>query len=67
MSDEPTEQPAEPVGPAHCFWCGTRSADGPPLTWSLISIDERGPQLLCEICTRTNLRSIESQLSTDWW
>lgn len=54
----------------YCFWCGRQpenQAGGAPLTWSLISTDQRGPQLLCAHCTRTNLRSIESQLSTDWW
>lgn len=63
MSDEPEEQKPKAV---FCFWCGKQEPSA-PATWSLLSTPDRGPQLLCEACTRTNLRSIESQLSTDWW
>lgn len=74
MSDdaqEPQEtQPAEEQAPAKkmvfCAWCG-KHAESAPATWSMITMPDRGAQLLCEACTRTNLRSIESQLSTDWW
>ena len=78
MNDEPTaDQPevtaeeeaavsAQPEKTVFCGWCGAH-ASPPPATWSMITMGDRGPQLLCEACTRTNLRSIESQLSTDWW
>lgn len=71
MSTEPDPPAAEggddaPAKTVFCAWCGTH-ASPPPATWSMITMGDRGPQLLCEACTRTNLRSIESQLSTDWW
>ena len=51
---------------AYCSWCGKQAPDGAPATWTAQSSD-RGVELLCEDCTRTNLRSIEANLSTDYW
>ena len=68
MSTEPKapESDGSEATTVYCCWCGMH-ASPPPATWSLITMPDRGPQLLCESCTRTNLRSIESQLPTDWW
>ena len=52
--------------PAYCTWCGTQAPDGAPPTWT-VQTSERGLQTLCESCTRSNLRSIEANLSTDYW
>ena len=65
-STESSNEASAPTTRVFCAWCGTH-ADSAPATWSMITMQDRGPQLLCEACTRTNLRSIESQLSTDWW
>jgi len=51
--------------PATCAVCGTVVDDRPP-TWSL-QVSDRGPQWLCETCTRDNLRSIEGRLDEAWW
>lgn len=48
-----------------CGWCGTQVEEAPP-TWSS-QTSERGVQLLCEECTRANLRSIEARLGDEWW
>ena len=48
-----------------CAWCG-RSAEAPPLTWTLQTTD-RGSEWLCEECTRVNLRAVEAKLPTEWW
>jgi hypothetical protein len=48
-----------------CAWCG-RSADDPPLTWTLQTGD-RGVEWLCEQCTRSNVRSVEARLPAEWW
>jgi hypothetical protein len=64
------------VSAATCSWCGA-VADPPPPTWSL-STDERmaegrpdgptrGPEWLCEKCTRENIRNIEGKLDSAWW
>jgi len=37
-----------------------------PVTWTVQS-GPRGIEHLCETCTRTNVRQIESQLPTEWW
>jgi hypothetical protein len=51
---------------AYCTWCGKQAPDGAPPTWT-VQTSERGPQTLCEDCTRANLRSIEANLGTDYW
>ena len=51
---------------AYCSWCGKQAPDGAPPTWTAQS-SGRGVELLCEDCTRANLRSIEANLSTDYW
>ena len=55
------------TGPSYvtCAVCGT-TADPLPPTWSL-QVSERGPQHLCDRCTRDNLRSIEGRLDEAWW
>ena len=55
-----------PPKPAYCNWCGTQAPDGAPPTWS-VQTGERGVELFCEKCTRANLRSMEANLSSDWW
>lgn len=49
-----------------CRVCGTVAEHGLPLTWST-STGARGPQVLCEGCTREHLRSIEGKLDEAWW
>ncbi|MEX2291526.1 MAG: hypothetical protein WD794_14535 [Mycobacteriales bacterium] len=54
---------AEPVS---CSVCGTSVTGKPPLTWSTTT----GPLrrvLVCDRCTRENLRSIEARLDEVWW
>ena len=51
--------------PVRCSGCGV-PADDLPLTWST-SDGPRGRQVLCERCTRDNLRSIEGKLAEAWW
>ena len=55
-----------PKAPVYCTWCGTQAKGGTPPTWTTQS-SARGVELLCEACTRMNLRSIEANLSTDYW
>ncbi len=61
MPDAAAESPQ-----AYCSWCGATSPDGVPLSWSM-QTSERGVQVLCEPCTRTNVRSIEAKLDGEWW
>jgi len=49
-----------------CSLCGALAADGAPLEWST-SASRTGTQLLCEVCTREHLRSIEAKLAEAWW
>lgn len=49
-----------------CSLCGALTADGAPLEWST-SASRTGTQLLCEVCTREHLRSIEAKLAEAWW
>ena len=51
--------------PAVCAGCRA-SVRERPATWSF-QVAERGPQWLCERCTRDNLRSIEARLDEAWW
>jgi len=48
-----------------CAVCGT-TVDKVPVTWSS-QVSERGPQWLCERCTRETPRSIEGRLDEAWW
>ena len=52
---------------AICAVCGS-VADGPeaPLTWST-QVGRRGVELVCERCTRDNVRAIEGKLESEWW
>lgn len=52
-------------GSTSCARCGAVVQER-PATWSL-QVAERGPQWLCELCTRDNLRSIEGRLDEAWW
>ena len=52
--------------PAYCAVCGRLGADGVPATWSM-QHTERGLQVLCDECTRSNIRSIEGRLDEAWW
>jgi recombinational DNA repair protein (RecF pathway) len=51
--------------PVSCAGCGT-VADELPVGWC-VQTSARGPEHLCEQCTRHNVRNIESQLPTEWW
>jgi hypothetical protein len=51
---------------ATCSVCGTTSAGEPPLTWSTAT-GPRGRTLVCDRCTRENVRSIEAKLDEQWW
>jgi len=46
--------------------CGVVAAGPPPLTWSSQS-SSRGVTLVCERCTRDNVRAIEAKLEPEWW
>jgi len=52
--------------PAYCAVCGCLAPDGVPATWSMQQ-SPRGLQVLCESCTRENIRSIEGKLDEAWW
>jgi hypothetical protein len=50
-----------------CAVCGTSAPDGePPLTWST-QLGRRGVELVCDRCTRENVRAIEGKLESEWW
>jgi len=49
-----------------CALCGTTVELGPLLTWSTQS-GPRGVTMVCERCTRDNLRAIEAKLEPQWW
>jgi hypothetical protein len=51
--------------PVSCLWCGI-VVDEVPLTWT-VQTSERGVQYLCEQCTRSNARQIESSLPPEYW
>jgi hypothetical protein len=61
---------------AVCGFCGkssTSPAAGPvpaddeiPLTW-VTSVENGKVRVYCDECARTNLRSIESKLDSEWW
>ncbi|HEX7353821.1 MAG TPA: hypothetical protein VF288_03195 [Mycobacteriales bacterium] len=54
--------------PATCAWCGAVAPGGPPLEWTRQAGPRgRGVEYLCGTCARTNLRSIEARLDTEWW
>jgi hypothetical protein len=47
--------------------CGTTAdSDEPPLTWST-QVGRRGVELVCDRCTRENVRAIEGKLESEWW
>lgn len=52
--------------PSCCAVCGRLAPDGVPATWSM-QRSGRGPQVLCDTCTRDNIRSIEGKLDEAWW
>jgi hypothetical protein len=56
-----------PDQPVVCAVCGA-SAGGsePPLTWST-QLGRRGVELVCDRCTRENVRAIEGKLESEWW
>ena len=56
------------MSPKSCSRCGAPAddEDSLPAGWSLVT-DERGVNLLCLDCTRTNVRSIEAKLPEEWW
>ena len=62
MSDESVDPLAAPVV---CAGCGDTS-DVLPLGWST-QTSTRGAEVLCDRCTRANVRSIEAKLDEAWW
>lgn len=52
--------------PTYCAVCGTLAVGGVPSSWTM-QHSERGLQMLCDACTRENIRSIEGRLSEAWW
>ena len=48
-----------------CAVCG-RTEPEQPVTWST-QVSARGTTVLCEACTRANVRSIEGRLDEAWW
>lgn len=52
--------------PAYCAVCARLAPEGAPATWSMQQ-SGRGLQMLCDTCTRENLRSIEGKLDEAWW
>jgi len=53
------------AAPVTCSWCGAQ-ADEAPVTWT-VQTGPRGPEYLCDTCTRDNARNIESGLATEYW
>lgn len=53
------------AGRVSCTGCGT-TAPARPITWTL-QVDDGGTTWLCDVCTRRDLRSIESRLDETWW
>jgi hypothetical protein len=51
--------------PVWCSGCGA-AVETAPATWT-VQTSPRGTEYLCEHCTRTNVRNIESQLPAEWW
>jgi hypothetical protein len=63
---------------ANCAFCGRESApsetpngsashrDELPLTW-VTSVENDQVRVYCDECARSNLRSIESKLDSEWW
>lgn len=62
---EPPEAAPPGDDPATCAVCGAVVQQRPP-TWSFQGT-ARGPQWLCDRCTRANVRSIEGRLDEAWW
>ena len=50
-----------------CDHCG-RQAEGEvlPLTWSF-AVEHGRTRVYCDQCTRSNARSIEGRLDSEWW
>ena len=49
-----------------CGLCGLTVTGSLPLTWSTETSANR-MTLLCDRCTRENLRAIEAKLEQAWW
>jgi hypothetical protein len=45
---------------------GSGAADDIPLTWAT-SVENGTVRVYCDDCARSNLRSIESKLDSEWW
>ncbi len=60
------EQAERPTQGVVCSACGATAAGPAPLTWSSAT-GPRGLRLVCDRCTRENLRSIEGKLDEAWW
>jgi hypothetical protein len=47
----------------NCAWCGA-AVDGTPLGWT-VEFTRRGPQYMCDRCSRENLNAIEGRLEPE--
>ncbi len=56
----------EPVGVVSCARCGVEAARQ-PLTWSTMPGRDGVLLLVCDACTRANLRAMEAQLDEEFW
>ncbi len=56
----------EPAGVVVCHRCGTTAA-GRPLTWSTMVGRDGELLLVCDTCTRANLRAMEARLDEQFW
>lgn len=49
-----------------CSLCGTTAEGDQPMTWSTAT-GPRGTTLVCDRCTRDNVRAIEAKLDEEFW
>lgn len=50
-----------------CAFCGaTAPGDATPLTWTT-AVENGKSRVFCAVCSRENLRAMESKLDSEWW
>jgi hypothetical protein len=49
-----------------CDFCGRQAEEAQTLTWTT-SVENGRQKVFCDDCSRSNLRSIEGKLDSDWW
>ena len=65
-NDAESDAPTPKQTPVSCSMCSL-TVDTPPLTWMSETDSRRGPVWVCDRCSRTHLRAIESKLDQAWW